>query len=45
MAGGRGMVADVWSAGRHMVQDGRHLARDAIVSAYRRATGDLRAAL
>jgi formimidoylglutamate deiminase len=45
MAGGRGMVAHVWSAGRHMVQDGRHMARDAIVSAYRRATGDLRAAL
>ncbi|WP_417274396.1 formimidoylglutamate deiminase [Celeribacter halophilus] len=27
-------VRDVWSAGRHMVQDGRHIERDAIVPAY-----------
>lgn len=42
-AGDSGMVADVWAAGRHMVQDGRHVARDAITDAYRRAVRDLRA--
>ncbi|SDL43228.1 formimidoylglutamate deiminase [Aliiruegeria lutimaris] len=31
---GRNCVTDVWSAGRHMVNDGRHTSRDAIVSAY-----------
>ena len=34
-AGDDRMVRDVWSAGRHMVRDGRHVARDAIASAYR----------
>ncbi len=29
-------VRDVWSAGRHVVQDGRHNQRDAIVTAYAR---------
>lgn len=32
---GRDCVTDVWSAGRHMVRDGRHLHRDAIVSHFR----------
>ena len=41
-AGGRGMVADVWAAGRHMVQDGRHIRRDAITAAYRAAVRPLR---
>lgn len=29
------LVRDVWSAGRHMVQDGRHIYRNRITSAYR----------
>lgn len=44
-AGDRSMVAEVWSAGRHLVTGGRHLRREAIVSAYRRAVGPLRAGL
>ena len=32
---GRDCVTDVWSAGRHMVQGGRHRNRDAIVNHYR----------
>lgn len=44
-AGGDHMVRDVWSAGRHMVQDGRHIARDGIVEAYRKAITPLREAL
>jgi len=41
-AGGRDMITDVWSAGRHMVQGGRHIARDAIRENYARATASLR---
>lgn len=41
-AGDRSMVADVWSAGRHMVQGGRHIRRDAIIAAYRAAVRNLR---
>jgi formimidoylglutamate deiminase len=44
-AGGSEMVADVWSAGRHLVTDGRHVARRAIVAAYAAAVGELRAGL
>jgi hypothetical protein len=33
-AGGEGLVRDVWSAGRHMVRDGRHVGRDGIVADY-----------
>ncbi|SMO88594.1 formimidoylglutamate deiminase [Paracoccus laeviglucosivorans] len=33
-AGHDGLIRDVWSAGRHVVQDGRHIARDAIVADY-----------
>jgi len=29
------LVRDVWSAGRHVVQDGQHIARDAITTQYR----------
>ena len=29
------VVTDTWSAGRHMVRSGRHVARDAIISTYR----------
>ena len=38
-------VTDVWAAGRHMVQGGRHIARDAIVAHYRTAISDLLAAM
>ena len=29
------VVSDLWSAGRHMVKDGAHVAREAILSRYR----------
>lgn len=41
-AGGREMIKDVWSAGRHQVRNGRHIAREAIIAAYRQAQRDLR---
>ena len=44
-AGDDRMVRDVWSAGRHVVTDGRHHARDAIEAAYRAALAPLRDAL
>ena len=44
-AGDDRMVTDVWSAGRHLVQGGRHIRREAIVSAYRKATASLMEAL
>jgi len=34
-ATGDGLVRDVWSAGRHVVQDGRHIARAVITAQYR----------
>lgn len=34
-AGDDRMVSEVWSAGRHVVEGGRHVARDAIVARYR----------
>ena len=37
------LVTDVWSAGRHMVRDGRHVAREAIERDYRAAIGRLTA--
>jgi len=40
-AGDDRMVRDVWSAGRHMVRGGRHVARDRIVAAYARTLADL----
>lgn len=35
------VVRDLWSAGRHRVRAGRHVARDAIVAAYRRAVAQI----
>lgn len=35
------VVTDVWSAGRHCVEAGRHVDRDRIVERYRRETGRL----
>jgi len=44
-AGSDRMITDVWSAGRHMVREGRHIARDAITTAYRATLRELREAL
>lgn len=41
-AGGNHMVRDVWSAGRHLVQDGRHVKHDAITARYSAAIKPLR---
>ena len=38
---GRGCVTDVWSAGRHMVKDGRHIHRDHIVTRFIKVTNQL----
>jgi cytosine/adenosine deaminase-related metal-dependent hydrolase len=35
------VVTDVWAAGRHNVQSGRHIARDRIVADYRKAIAGL----
>lgn len=40
-AAGDDVVTDVWSAGRHVVKDGRHPAREAIVANYRKAVANL----
>jgi formimidoylglutamate deiminase len=40
-AGGDGAVSDVWSAGRHLVTGGRHIARDAVEARYRAVTARL----
>lgn len=34
---GQGAVREVWAAGKRQVQDGRHIARDAIAAQYRQA--------
>ncbi|SFO17973.1 formiminoglutamate deiminase [Roseovarius lutimaris] len=39
------VVTDVWSAGRHAVQSGRHIRRDEIIAAYRSAMQSLMASL
>ena len=44
-AGDDRMVADVWSAGRHVVQSGQHIARDRITNRYRAVMARLRGAL
>lgn len=36
-AGGASAVTDVWSAGRHMVRGGRHIARDAVAQRHKAA--------
>ncbi len=45
LAGDSGMVADVWSAGRHRVTEGRHVERERIERSYRMAVRELREAL
>jgi len=44
-AGDDRLVRDVWSAGRHMVVDGRHVARDGIVARYKHTIDALKDAL
>ena len=39
------VVTDVWSAGRHAVQSGRHVKRDDIVAAYKLAMQSLMSSL
>ena len=44
-AGDDTLVTDVWSAGRHVVTDGRHVKRQVIEARYRGRTKDIRGAL
>jgi formimidoylglutamate deiminase len=44
-AGRDGLVTDLWSAGRHIVQDGRHTARDTVATRFRATMRRLRDAL
>lgn len=40
-AGRDGLIRDVWSAGRHVVTQGRHVARDMVENGWRKAMGRL----
>lgn len=40
-----GLVTDLWSAGRHAVRGGSHIARDRVIPAYRRTVKELVAGL
>ena len=44
-AGDDRLVRDVWSAGRHVVRNGRHVARDRVEARYRAAIARLRDAI
>jgi formimidoylglutamate deiminase len=44
-AGRDGLVRDLWSAGRHIVRDGQHIARDRIAERFKATLRRLRAAL
>ncbi len=44
-AGRDGLVSDLWSAGRHVVREGRHIARDAVATRFRSTMRRLREAL
>lgn len=44
-AGRDGLVTDLWSAGRHIVRGGRHIARDAVATRFRATMRRLRDAL
>lgn len=44
-AGRDGLVTDLWSAGRHIVQNGRHIARDAVSTRFRTTMRRLRESL
>jgi len=41
-AGSDKMLRDVWAAGRHVVEDGRHVARERVEAGYRRVMRGLR---
>jgi formimidoylglutamate deiminase len=44
-AGRDGLVTDLWSAGRHIVQNGRHVARDSLAAEFRATMRRLRETL
>jgi formimidoylglutamate deiminase len=44
-AGRDGLVTDLWSAGRHIVQDGHHVARDSVAARFRSTMRRLREAM
>lgn len=44
-AGNDGLVRDLWSAGRHQVRDGRHVAEEPITKQFRAAMRDLLSSL
>lgn len=44
-AGRDGLVTDLWSAGRHIVRDGRHIARDSVAARFRASMRRLRETL
>jgi formimidoylglutamate deiminase len=43
-AGDDRMITDLWSAGRHLVTQGRHIGREAITAAYGQTVQKLRSA-
>ena len=43
--GGKACIRDVWSAGRHVVREGRHVARDVIVAEFTRVMRELETAI
>ena len=44
-AGDDRLVSNVWSAGRHLVRDGKHIARKSIIAAYRQTVNALKDAI
>ena len=38
---GSGAIREVWSAGKRIVEGGRHIHRDSIAAAYRKAVAEL----
>jgi formimidoylglutamate deiminase len=44
-AGDARLITDVWSAGRHMVREGRHILRESIVDGWQQAVSTLRGAM
>ena len=44
-AGRDGLVTDLWSAGRHIVQSGRHIAREGVEARFRATMRRLREAM
>ncbi|MFT7057862.1 MAG: formimidoylglutamate deiminase [Pseudorhodobacter sp.] len=43
--GGQSSITDVWSAGRHVVKEGRHFRRDAIIQGFKKTMRDLETAI